>query len=328
MIKIGILGCGRIGAPALVLPAQILAPEVVVSAVASREASRATKFARQHQITRAYGNYEELIHDQELDAVYNALPNSLHAEWSIRALEAGKHVLCEKPIACNAAEARRMAAAAAQNGRLLVEAFHYRHHPLALRMKEIVASGELGELRHIEADFCVPLWRFSDIRYSYELGGGATMDLGCYCIHLIRWLGGGEPEVTRARALTARPEVDRYMEADFRFASGLTARMTCSLWSRVLLRTRAIVQGARGELRVLLPFQPHYFHRLTVTSEGKTRTETFPRERSYVWQLRAFAAAVRGESPPANEATDAAGNMRVIDQVYEKAGLKQRGELA
>jgi predicted dehydrogenase len=324
MITIGILGCGRIGPPALVHPAKILASEVTVTAAASRDTSRAKKFARRHQIPRAYGSYEELIKDKEIDAVYNALPNSLHAPWSIRALEAGKHVLCEKPIACNADEAQRMAAAASQNGRLLVEAFHYRHHPLALRMKEIVSSGELGELRHIEADFCAPLCRFSDIRYSYELGGGATMDLGCYCIHLIRWLGGGEPEVIRARALTAHPEVDRYMEAEFRFVSGLTASMTCSLWSRVLLRTRAVVQGTRGELRVLLPFQPHFFHRLTVVANGQKRREDFSLERSYLWQLRAFAAAVRGEEVPVNGLLDAAGNMRVIDQVYGKAGLKQR----
>ena len=305
-------------------PAQILAPEVVVAAVGSRTAARAAEFAQRHRIPRSYGSYQELIQDPGLDAVYNALPNSLHAEWSIRALAAGKHVLCEKPMACNAVEARRMADAASSNGRLLVEAVHYRHHPLALRMTEIVASGELGELRHIEAHFCVPLPRFSDIRYSYKLGGGATMDLGCYCIHLIRWLAGCEPEVTRARALTAQPQVDRYMEADFQFAAGLTARMTCSLWSRVLLRTRAIVKGSRGELRVLFPFQPHLFHRLAVTVGGKTRTERFSKERSYVWQLRAFVAAVRGNAPVINGPAEAVANMQIIDQVYAKAGLEHR----
>jgi predicted dehydrogenase len=271
------------------------------------------------------GSYQELVEDQGIDAIYIALPNSLHAEWSIRALQAGKHVLCEKPMACNAQEAQRMADAAARSGRLLAEGFHYRHHPLMLRMKEIAAGGELGELRHIEAHFCAPLWNFSDIRYRYELGGGATMDLGCYCINFIRFMAGAEPEVAAARALPASPQIDRFMEADFRFPSGATARMTCSLWSRVLLRARALVRGTRGELRVWLPFQPNFFHRLKAHVSGGTRVERFSREPSYVWQLRSFAAAARGQAAIATTAADAVANMRVIDAVYEQAGLKARG---
>ena len=325
MIRIGILGAGRIGPAALVRPARLLGGEVRVEAVAARDAARAGAFARRHGIPRSMGSYQELVEDKGIDAVYNALPNSLHAEWSIRALQAGKHVLCEKPMACNASEAQRMADAADRAGRLLVEGFHYRYHPLVLRMKEIVAGGELGELRHVEAHFCVPLWNFSDIRYRYELGGGATMDLGCYCINLIRFLAGAEPEAAGARALAASPQIDRFMEADFRFPSGATARMTCSLWSRVLLRTRALARGTKGELRIWLPFQPHFFHRLVVRGQGGRRVERFSREPSYVWQLRSFAAAARGLAPVVTTAADAVGNLRVMDAVYTKAGLKPRG---
>ena len=325
MIRIGILGAGRIGPAALVRPARLLGGEVRVEAVAARDAAAARDFARRHLIPRAMGSYQELVEDQGIDAVYNALPNSLHAEWSIRALQAGKHVLCEKPMGCNALEAQRMADAAGRAGRVLAEGFHYRYHPLVLRMKEVAAGGELGELRHIEAHFCAPLWRFSDIRYRYELGGGATMDLGCYRINLIRFLAGAEPEVTGARALLASPQIDRFMEADFRFPAGATARMTCSIWSRVLLRSWALARGSKGELRVWLPFQPHFFHRLAVRVPGGTRVEQFSRERSYVWQLRSFAAAVRGEAPIATTAADAVANLRVIDAVYGKAGLKPRG---
>jgi predicted dehydrogenase len=325
MIRIGMLGAARIGPAALVLPARLLGGEVRVEAVAARDPARAGDFARRFGIARALASYQELAEDAGIDAVYNALPNSLHAEWSIRALQAGKHVLCEKPMACNALEAQQMKEAAARAGRILVEAFHYRCHPLVLRMKEIVAGGELGGLRHIEAHFCAPLWNRSDIRYRYELGGGATMDLGCYCINVIRFLAGAEPEVTGARALLASPQIDRFMEADFRFPAGATARMTCSLWSRVLLRTRVLVRGTKGELRVWFPFQPHFLHRLKVRSGGGTRVERFSPERSYAWQLRAFAAAVRGEGPVVTTAADAVGNMRVIDAVYAKAGLKPRG---
>ena len=275
MIRIGMWGAGRIGPAALVRPARLLGGEVRVEAVAARDAARARDFARRHLIPRAMGSYREMVEDQGIDAVYNALPNSLHAEWSIRALLAGKHVLCEKPMGCNALEAQQMADAAGRAGRVLAEGFHYRHHPLVLRMKEVAAGGELGELRHIEAHFCAPLWRFSDIRYRYELGGGATMDLGCYCINLIRFLAGAEPEVTGARALLASPQIDRFMEADFRFPAGATARMTCSIWSRVLLRSWALARGSKGELRVWLPFQPHFFHRLAVRVPGGNEGNSF-----------------------------------------------------
>jgi predicted dehydrogenase len=325
MIKIGILGASRIAPKALVSPAQSLAGEVRVEAVAARDPARAADFARRFAIPRAMGSYEELVADSAIDAVYVALPNSLHAGWSIRALQAGKHVLCEKPMACNAPEAQRMNEAALGAGRVLVEAFHYRCHPMTRRMKEIVAGGELGELRHIEAHFCIPFWQPSGIQFHHELGGGATMDLGCYCVNLIRYLAGAEPEISGARALTASPQIDRFMKADFRFPSGVTARMTCSLRSRVLLRTRALVQGTKGELRVRYPFQPHWFHRLKVRGGSGTRVEQFSPEPSYTWQLRAFAAAVRGEAPVVTTAADAMSNMRVIDAIYTKAGLKPRG---
>ncbi len=325
MIKIGILGASRIAPNALVAPAQSLAGEVRVEAVAARDPARAADFARRFGIPRALGSYEELVADSAIDAVYVALPNSLHAGWSIRALQAGKHVLCEKPIACIAPEAQRMNEAAHAAGRVLVEAFHYRCHPMTLRMKEIVAGGELGELRHVEAHFCIPFWQPSGIQFHHELGGGSTMDLGCYCVNLIRCLAGAEPEVISARALTASPQIDRFMEADFRFPPGATARMTCSLRSRVLLRTRALVQGTKGELRVRYPFQPHWFHRLKVRGGSGTRVEQFSPEPSYLWQLRAFAAAVRGEAPVVTTPADAVSNMRVIDAIYTKAGLNPRG---
>jgi predicted dehydrogenase len=325
MIRIGILGASRIAPNALVSPAQSLAGEVRVEAVAARHPARAADFARRFAIPRALGSYEELVADAAIDAVYVALPNSLHAGWSIRALQAGKHVLCEKPIACNALETQRMNEAAFNAGRVLVEAFHYRCHPMTLRMKEIVVGGELGELRHLEAHFCIPFWQPSRIQFHYELGGGSTMDLGCYCINLIRFLAGAEPEIISARALTASPQIDRFMMADFRFPSGATARMTCSLRSRVLLRTWALVQGTKGELRVRYPFQPHWFHRLKVRGGGGTRVEQFSPEPSYLWQLRAFAAAVRGEAPVLTTPADAVSNMRVIDAIYTKAGLKPRG---
>src|SRR5258707_5209481 len=175
-LRIGILGAARITPMALIRPA-LAVPEVVVAGVAAREPQRAGDFAIKHHVERAYPSYAAMLAAKDIEAIYNPLPNALHCEWTIRALDAGKHVLCEKPIAANAAEAERMAEAATRNDRVLVEAFHYRYHPLAARMKEIVESGELGALRDIETNFCIPLPMRGDIRYNYALGGGATMDV-------------------------------------------------------------------------------------------------------------------------------------------------------
>jgi predicted dehydrogenase len=323
-LRFGILGAARIAPMAILRPARGV-PEVKILAVAARDAARARSFAAKHGIERVHDSYEALLADPDVDAIYNPLPNSLHCEWSIRALEAGKHVLCEKPLASNAAEAERMVLAAATSGHLLIEAFHYRYHPLAARMKQIVDGGELGTVRHIEAHMCIPLLRRGDIRYSYDLAGGATMDVGCYAIHLIRFLAGAEPEVTSATARLSSPRVDRRMEAEMRFADGRTARMTCSLFSSSLLRIGARVRGDRGELRVLNPFAPQFHHRLRLRTPERTAVERIAGDATYTYQLRAFAEAVRTGSALPTEAGDAVANMQVIDAVYDRAGLPRRG---
>ncbi len=309
---------------ALLRPARSV-PEAAVVAVAARDPQRAQAFATKHGIARTHATYDALLADPEIDAVYNPLPNSLHCEWTIRALQAGKHVLCEKPIAANAAEAERMAEVAAQTGRLLVEAFHWRYHPLAARMKAIIDGGEIGAVRHIEAHFCIPLLRPGDIRYRLDLAGGATMDVGCYAISIVRFLAGAEPEVVRAAARLSSAGVDRAMQADLRFADGRTGRFTCALLSSVLLRASARVRGERGELRVVNPIAPQFYHRLTVRSDAGTRRERLRGEATYTCQLRAFVAAVRSGAPVPTGPADAIANMRVIDAVYTKAGLQLRG---
>ena len=171
-LRVGTLGAARIAPGALIKPARRV-PEVTVTAVAARDPGRARQFAARHGIAVVHDSYEALIADPDIDAVYNPLPNSLHAPWTLRAIAAGKHVLCEKPFASNEAEAAEVADAARSAGLVVMEAFHYRYHPLARRMRDIVA-GELGRLGHVEAALCIPLPRFSDIRYRFDLAGGAT----------------------------------------------------------------------------------------------------------------------------------------------------------
>jgi predicted dehydrogenase len=322
-VRIGILGAAHIAPLALITPARGNT-EVVVAAVAARDMSRAQAFAAKHGIARLHGSYEALIADPELDAVYNPLPNGLHGRWTRAALAAGKHVLCEKPFTANAAEAREIAELAAKSDRVVMEAFHYRYHPLTLRVEQIIASGELGKLERVEANFCFPLPKFSDIRYNYSLAGGATMDAGCYAVHLVRTFGGSTPEVVSAQAKRRDAQVDRAMTAELRFAGGHTGRVRCSMWSSNLLRVSATVVGDRGELRVLNPVLPHIFHRLSVRSADGKRVERFPRRTSYAYQLDAFAAAVLRGEPVKTGPEDAIENMTVIDAIYRAAGLPLR----
>src|SRR5262245_8357506 len=233
-VRIGILGAARIAPAAAIKPARAVG-DAMIGAVAARDHSRADAFASKHGIPRVHGSYADLLADPDLDAIYNPLPNGLHAEWTIAALRGGKHVLCEKPFTANASQAREVAAAA---GDLVVmEAFHYRYHPMALRMEEIVHGGELGDVQRVETAMCFPLPRFGDIRYNFGLAGGALMDAGCYAIHCLRLVGPGEPAVTAAKALPLRrdPRVDRAMTVDFSFPSGATGQARASMWSSTLL---------------------------------------------------------------------------------------------
>jgi predicted dehydrogenase len=323
-VRIGILGAARIAPSAITGPAKKV-PQAVVAAIAARNSQRANAFASKHHIPRVFASYDELLADPDLDAVYIPLPNGLHCEWTLKALAAGKHVLCEKPFASNASEAEQMVEAAERSGKVVVEAFHYRYHPLAQRMKEIVTSGELGAIRHIETWMCFPLPLFNDIRYRYDLAGGALMDAGCYAVNMLRLLAGSEPEVISAQAKLASPQVDRAMRAEMRFADGSAGRVTCSMWSKDILHIGAKVQGEAGAMTVLNPVMPALYHHLKVRTKAGTRTERFSREATYVYQLRAFVDNILAGTPVLTTPADALANMRVIDAIYAKAGLWLRG---
>ena len=251
-LRIGVLGAARIAPPAIVRPARAVEGAEVV-AVAARDRDKARAFAAKHGIAKVHDDYESLLDDPDIDAVYNPLPNGLHGRWTIAALEAGKHVLCEKPFTANADEAETVAAVAERTGLVVMEAFHYRYHPLAIRMVSVVQSGELGPLRHIEAWMCTPLLSRADIRWQLDLAGGATMDVGCYPIHLVRSLAGAEPTVVSAQARERSAGVDRWLRADMTLPGGATARVTSAMMSARVVALGARVQCEHGEIRVLNP---------------------------------------------------------------------------
>jgi predicted dehydrogenase len=322
-LRIGVLGAARIAPSALIKPAKDN-PGVAVTAVAARDDARARAFAAKNGIPRVHDSYEALIADPDLDAIYNPLPNGLHGKWTRAALDAGKHVLCEKPFTANAVEAREIAAVAAKSNRVVMEAFHYRYHPLALRTEQIIASGALGKLTRVEASLCFPLPKFSDIRYNYALAGGALMDAGCYAVHMVRTFGGSTPEVVSAQAKLRDPRIDRAMTAELKFAEGHTGQVRCSMWSLRLLEISTRIVGERGELSLFNPVTPHFIHRLAIRLPEGRRVERFPRRASYAYQLDAFAAATLRGEPVKTTPKDAIENMTVIDAIYRAAGLPLR----
>jgi predicted dehydrogenase len=323
-IRIGVLGAAAIVPAALIDPARSV-PEAQIIAIAARDPKRAEVFARKHHTPRVHPTYSDLLADPDIDAIYNPLPNSLHAEWTIRALKAGKHVLCVKPFASNEQEAKEMATIARETGLVLSEAFAYRYHPLTAKVKEIIASGDLGKIKHINAQFCFLLPSPNNIRFKYELAGGALMDCGCYPVSLIRFLAEAEPAVERAEARLIAPQVDRKMSTDLSFADGRTAHLVCDMLSPRLFRSSLKIEGAEGKLQVINPYHPHWFNWLSVHGRKGSHSEHVRGENVYALQLRAFIKAIRGEMELNTDPEDAIGNMRVIDGIYEKAGLKQRG---
>jgi predicted dehydrogenase len=320
-LRIGCIGAARIVPAALVKPARSV-PGVVVTAVAAREGNRAREFAAKHHIPTAYASYAELLADPGLDAIYNPLPNGLHGVWTIRALEAGKHVLCEKPFTANAEEAAQVAAAAERTGLVVMEAFHWRYHPLAARVLEIIGRGDLGAVRHVEATICFPLLKPGDIRWQLNLAGGATMDAGCYAVHLVRTFAGAEPTVVRAAAHERSPGVDRSMTAELSFADGRTGTIHCSMLSPP--RVSARVVGDQATLRITNPLAPQVWNRLSVKGSAGSRRERVAGGPTYGYQLDAFAAAVRDGSPTLTPPSDSVATMRVIDDIYRAAGMSPR----
>ncbi len=322
-LRIGILGAAKIAPMAMIKSAEHV-PEATVVAVAARDAARAQKFADKHAVEKVHDGYQAVVDDPEIDAIYVPLAIGMHYKWTDRALRAGKHVLCEKPITGNADEAEQLANLAESNGLVLMEALHWRYHALAARMKEIMASGELGHIKHIEAHLCIPVLSRSDKRFDYRMAGGATMDVGCYPVSIVRHLAEAEPEVVSARAKLFGDQIDRRMDAELRFADGRTAKIICALRSMRPLDMSARVEGDAGEMCVLNPVVPQFFHRVTIRSAEGKRKERVPGDPSYRRQLRAFVDAVRNGSSPPTNARDAVANMRAIDAIYRAAGLKPR----
>ena len=319
-IRIGILGAAKIAPPVVINPSRDN-PDFEVVAVAARDPERAKAYAAEHTIPHVAKDYDALVRRDDVDLVYNALPPGGHARWTIAALNAGKHVLCEKPFAMNAAQVRRMQDAAAQSGRKLVEAFHYRHHVVMKRAVEIARSGELGTVVRVDADFSVPIpYREGELRWTREQGGGALMDLGCYPTHALRSLMGSEPKVLRATCVMEH-NVDVTTKADMEFA-GVPATLSCSMKPERFGATLKLT-GEKGTLEIVNYLAPQMGSRFTVTLGGAERKEPTAGDATYVAQLKELGdVLLRGKVQLITNA-DSLGNMSAIDAIYGAAGVER-----
>jgi predicted dehydrogenase len=316
-VRWGVLSTAKIGAQK-VLPAMQRGQYCEVAAIASRDLAKAREEAARLGIPKAYGSYEELLADQEIDAVYNPLPNHLHVPWSINALEAGKHVLCEKPIALSAAEAQELVDAARRHPQLKVmEAFMYRHHPQWRRTKQLVDAGQVGELRTIHSFFSYFNADPSNIRNRADIGGGGLMDIGCYNISLSRFIFGAEPQ-----RILGILEYDPQFGTD-RLASGIldfgrgTATFTCS--TQLTPYQRVNIYGTAGRIEIEIPFNapPDRPCRMWHQRGGEVEEIVFDICDQYTIQGDMFSEAVLNDTPVPTPIEDAVANMKVIEAVVE-----------
>ena len=319
----GIISTALIGT-AKVIPAMQKSKHCRIQAIASRDLALAKKWAKELGIPKAYGSYEELLADREIEAVYNPLPNHLHVPWSIKAAEAGKHVLCEKPIALDAKEAEQLVAARNRTGKLITEAFMVRGHPQWLRARELVRQGKIGELRAVQGLFTYFLTDPENVRNMADIGGGGLYDIGCYPIVTSRFLFEAEP--TRVVGLIERDpvmKIDRLASAILDYPKG-QASFPCA--TQLAPYQRMQILGTKGRIEVEIPFNapPDKPCRIFVDDgsalgDASAKEEAFPVCDQYGIQGDLFSEAIRSGKPVEFPLENAVHNMRIIDAIFRSA---------
>jgi len=313
-IRWGILSTARIGRE--IIRGIGLSDGSCVQAVASRDETRAGEWAKEHGIPKAFGSYEDLLESGEVDCIYNPLPNSLHAEWTIKALEAGFPVLCEKPFTVNADEARTVIAAAQRTQQLVAEAFMYRFHPMWDTIIDYIAGGAIGDVVSIRSTFAFRLKDRNNIRASGELAGGSLMDVGCYCVNLSRRIADCEP--VRAHAFERRTSVDDTLLGALEFPNGILAQFHCSIENQG--RRNADIIGTTGSIHIPSPWFPGEEQaQFIVNHDGKQEAITTPGANNYQLEVEDFVDVYKNHQPLRWPPKDALANMAVIDALYASA---------
>jgi len=312
----GLLSTARINR-ALIPPLR-LSKRNKLLAVASRTQEAAHGYARKNKIPRAYGSYEALLADPEIDVIYNPLPNHLHAEWTIKAVEAGKHVLCEKPLGLSLDEVDAMQAAARQHGRVVTEAFMYRHHPQTLQVQELVKRGSLGDLKLIRGSFSFMLTREGDVRLDPTMGGGSIWDVGCYPISYARTVAGAPPREVFGWQVTGPTGIDETFIGQIRFENGILAQFDCSF--ALPFRTSMEMAGSEATLNIPRPFKPETDEKIYLTHGDKTKTIKIKGQELYIGEVEDMADAILLGREPRVSLADSRANVAVILALLQSAG--------
>jgi len=325
LVRWGTLGNALI-ARKCVLPAMARSRNGEAYALATRSPRAAGALAGEHRIRRLYGRYEDLLADPDVDAVYIPLPNHLHLPWTLKALEAGKHVLCEKPLARNAEEAREMVRAAERKGRLLMEGFMYRFHPRGRMVRDLVRQGSLGAVRWVRSAFCFPmaeemLATGANARLDPGQGGGALLDVGCYGVSVARWLAGEEPQAVQAQAVYHAGGVDVHLAGSLKFPGGCLAVVEAGFVS-ALQQTYCVV-GTEGSVELphdaFIPWEKDTVFTVRGKDEETGRTRSVAGADEYRLMVEHFADAVLGRAPLEFHPRDSVANMRVLDGLAQAA---------
>lgn len=311
----GLLSTARIN-QALIKPLRASKRTRLLGA-ASRSQSAADAYAREWKIPRAYGSYEAMLADPEIDVIYNSLPNHLHAEWSIKAMRAGKHVLCEKPIALTLAEVDEMTAVSRETGMVLAEAFMYRHHPQTLKVKELVNSGAIGKVQLIRGAFTFMLTREGDYRLIKEMGGGSIWDVGCYPISFTRTILGEEPAQVFGWQVTGPSGSDISFFGQMQFANGVHAQFDSGFATP--LRTSIEVVGSEGALYIPDPFKPGLKTEIRLTREDKQQTIKIKGQALYLGEVEDMCDAILLGKAPRVSLADSRGNIAAILVLLQSA---------
>jgi len=286
-------------------------------AVASRTQQSVDRYAREWKIPRAHGSYEALLADPEIDVIYNSLPNHLHAEWTIRAVEAGKHVLCEKPLALGVDEVDAMQKAARKHGRVVAEAFMYRHHPQTLKVQDLTRNGSLGTLKLIRGSFSFVLAREGDVRLDPAMGGGSIWDVGCYPISYARTITGENPLEVFGWQVTGLTGIDETFVGQMRFANHIHAQFDCSF----VIPFHAFMEviGSEGTLNIPNPFKPGVDEKIFITRGDKTETIKVKGQELYIGEVEDMADAIMLGHAPRISLDDSRANVAVISSLLESA---------
>lgn len=315
LLRWGLLSTARINRS--LIPVLNTSQRNQLVAVASRSMDNARRYSLQWQIPRYYGSYEGLLDDPEIDVVYISLPNQYHCEWTIKAAEAGKHVLCEKPLALAVEEVDAMISAAERAGVFVSEAFMYRHHPQTLEVKEIVGSGGIGELIMMNGSFSFPLNRPNDVRLDPALGGGSLWDVGCYPISYFRYIAGAEPVEVFGREKQGSTGVDLFFAGLLRFSPGLLSDFDCGFQGP--LRSKIEIVGTKGKIEVPNPFKPGLHEALTIFRENGAETVEIKGEDLYRGEVEEVADVVLEGKPPRISLLESRGNVATIEALLGSA---------